>query len=156
MRAVIQRVNHASVRVDGEVVGEIGSGLAILVGITHSDEDADIKYIVDKTVNLRVFPAENGDSGFDRSVLDIGGGVLLVSQFTLYANTRKGRRPGFTDAAPGPVSEPLFDQVVDAFRQAGAPVATGVFGAMMAVELENAGPATFVLDSAERHVPRRG
>ena len=154
MKAVIQRVNHASVEVDGQTVGKIGPGLAILVGITHGDGDEDIKYLVDKTVNMRIFPAEDGDSGFDRSVLDIGGGVLLVSQFTLYASTRKGRRPGFTDAAPPDVSEPMFRRVVEAFKLTGVPVETGVFGAKMNVALENAGPATFVLDTAERLMPR--
>ena len=156
MRAVIQRVNYASVKVDGETVGEIGPGLALLVGITHEDGDEDIKYLVDKTVNMRIFPAESGDSGFDRSVLDIGGSLLLVSQFTLYATTRKGRRPGFTDAAPPEVSEPMFERVVEAFRATGAPVETGVFGAMMQVALENSGPATFILDTADRLTPRRG
>jgi D-tyrosyl-tRNA(Tyr) deacylase len=154
MKAVIQRVNHASVEVNGQTVGKIGPGLAILVGITHGDGDEDIKYLAEKAVNMRIFPAEDGDSGFDRSVLDIGGSVLLVSQFTLYASTRKGRRPGFTDAAPPEVSEPMFRRVIDAFKAAGVPVETGVFGAKMDVALENAGPATFVLDTAERLTPR--
>jgi D-tyrosyl-tRNA(Tyr) deacylase len=154
MKAVIQRVNRASVEVNGQTVGKIGPGLAILVGITHGDGDEDIKYLVEKAVNMRIFPAEDGDSGFDRSVLDIGGSVLVVSQFTLYASTRKGRRPGFTDAAPPEVSEPMFRRVIDAFKAAGVPVETGVFGAKMNVALENAGPATFVLDTAERLTPR--
>ncbi len=156
MRAVIQRVTNAAVRVDGQAVGEIGPGLAILVGVTHDDTDEDISYLADKTLNLRIFPAENDQSGFDRSALEIGADILLVSQFTLYASTRKGRRPGFTDAAPGPVSEPVFNRLVDTFRQSGLKVQTGVFGAKMLVGLENDGPATFVLDTADRHAPRRG
>jgi D-tyrosyl-tRNA(Tyr) deacylase len=156
LKAVIQRVNSASVQVDGQVVGAIDTGLALLIGITHTDTAEDITYLVDKTVNLRIFPAESGDSGFDRSVIDVAGSLLLVSQFTLYASTRKGRRPGFTDAAPPDQSQPMFDQVVEAFKSTGVPVETGAFGAMMTVALENSGPATFILDSADRNTPRRG
>jgi D-tyrosyl-tRNA(Tyr) deacylase len=158
MRAVIQRVNRASVTVDGIVVGEIGQGLCLLIGITHQDSDDDLQYLVKKTLNMRIFPPEApqvGDSGFDRSVRDIGGGLLLVSQFTLYASTRRGRRPGFTDAARPEMAGPMFEQLVEAFRFSGLPVATGEFGAPMNVELENAGPVTIVLDSAERDTPRR-
>ncbi len=126
----------------------------ILVGVTHDDEQADIDYLVNKTVNLRIFRGDEGE-WFDRSLLDVGGGVLLVSQFTLYADTRKGRRPGFTASAPGDVAEPMFDQVADAFREAGVDVQLGVFGAMMDVELVNEGPATFILDSTDRHRGRR-
>ncbi len=136
--------------------GSIGVGLLLLIGITHGDTDEDIAYLVEKIVNMRIFPAESGDSGFDRSVKDVEGGLLLVSQFTLYATTRKGRRPGFADAARPEVSEPMFGQVVEAFRATGVPVETGVFGAMMNVKLENAGPATFILDSEDRLAPRRG
>ncbi|MCH7983383.1 MAG: D-tyrosyl-tRNA(Tyr) deacylase [Chloroflexi bacterium] len=159
MRAVIQRVNRASVSVDGNVIGEIGPGLCLLIGITHEDSDNDLKYIVEKTLNMRIFPPEApepGDSGFDRSVQDIGGGLLLVSQFTLYASTRKGRRPGFTDAARPEMAGPMFDRVVAAFRSSGLRVETGVFGALMNVAIENAGPVTIVLDSADRNTPRRG
>ena len=156
MKAVIQRVNHAAVEVNGETVGKIGPGLALLIGITQEDGEDDIKYLVDKTVNMRIFPAEDGDSGFDRSVIDISGSLLLVSQFTLYATTRKGRRPGFTDAAPPDISEPMFNRVVEAFRFTGVPVETGVFGAMMSVSIENSGPATFILDTSDRLAPRRG
>ena len=154
MKAVIQRVNRASVTVDGAVVGQIGRGLLILVGITHADSDEDIAYLSEKCVNMRIFPVEGDDRGFERSALDIRGEILLVSQFTLYAHTRKGRRPSFTDAAPGEVSEPAFSRVVEAFRKSGLKVETGVFGAMMLVELENAGPATIVLDTADRKLPR--
>ena len=159
MRAVIQRVNRASVKVEGSVVGEIGRGLFLLIGITHEDSDDDLKYIVEKTLNMRIFPPEapeSGDSGFDRSVRDIGGGLLLVSQFTLYASTRKGRRPGFTDAARPEMAGPMFDRVVVAFSSSGLQVETGVFGALMDVEIENAGPVTIVLDSADRNTPRQG
>ena len=159
MRAVIQRVNRSSVSVDGNVIGEIGRGLCLLIGITHNDSDDDLKYIVEKTLNMRIFPPESpepGDSGFDRSVQDIGGGLLLVSQFTLYASTRKGRRPGFTDAARPEMAGPMFDRGVVAFRASGLQVETGVFGALMNVEIENAGPVTIVLDSADRNTSRKG
>jgi D-tyrosyl-tRNA(Tyr) deacylase len=157
MRAVIMRVNRASVTVSGEVTGSIERGLCLLIGITHDDTDDDLRYIVDKTLNMRIFPEVSGDSGFDESVLDISGGLLLVSQFTLYATTRKGRRPGFTDAARPEQAEPLFDQLVDSFRlNSGLRVETGVFGASMNVEIENAGPVTIILDSADRNTPRRG
>lgn len=154
MRFVVQRSTGARVTVDGQVTGEIGKGLVILVGITHDDEQADIDYLVNKTVNLRIFRGDEGE-WFDRSLLDVGGGVLLVSQFTLYADTRKGRRPGFTGSAPGEVAGPVFDRVVDVFGGTGVDVQVGVFGAMMDVELVNEGPATFILDSADRHRGRR-
>ena len=157
MRAVIQRVNRASVTVDGEITGEIDRGLCLLIGITHDDTEDDLKYIGDKTLNMRIFPEESGDSGFDQSVMDINGGLLLVSQFTLYASTRKGRRPGFTEAARPEQAEPMFNEVVDAFRlNSGLSVETGVFGASMKVDIENAGPVTIILDSADRNTPRRG
>ena len=159
MRAVIQRVNRSSVTVENSVIGEIGRGLCLLIGITHDDSDDDLKYIVEKTLNMRIFPPDSpqpGDSGFDRSVLDVGGGILLISQFTLYASTRKGRRPGFTDAARPEMAGPMFDRVVEAFRFSGLQVETGEFGASMNVDIENAGPVTIVLDSADRNTPRRG
>ncbi len=154
VRAVVQRVNHAAVSVNGAVTGEVGRGLLVLVGITQTDTDEDVQYLTDKAVNMRIFPPEGDDRGFERSALEIGGEVLLVSQFTLYATTRKGRRPGFTDAAPAEVSEPMFNRVVTAFRKTGIKVKTGVFGAMMLVELENSGPATIILDTADRMLPR--
>ena len=154
MRFVIQRSTGARVTVEEQVTGEIEKGLVILVGVTHDDETADIDYLVNKTVNLRIFSAIDGTSGFDMSLLDVGGSVLLISQFTLYADTRKGRRPGFTGSAPGDIANPIFDQVVDAFENAGVEVQQGVFGAMMQVELVNEGPATFILDSADRHRAR--
>ena len=160
MRAIIQRVSRSSVSVaidgDVDITGSIERGLMILLGVTHDDEQQDIDYIVDKTVNMRLFPHEGEEHGFERSVLDIGGAVLLVSQFTLYASTRKGRRPSFTAAAPGDVSGPMFDRVVAAFRARGVRAETGVFGAYMQVELVNDGPVTIMLDSQERNTPRRG
>jgi len=156
MRAVIQRVNRASVSVSGETKGSIERGLCLLIGITHDETEEDLQYIVDKTLNMRIFPDESGDSGFDQSVKDVEGGLLLVSQFTLYASTRKGRRPGFTDAARPEQAEPMFNQIVDSFKlHSGLRVESGVFGASMKVEIENAGPVTIVLDSAERNTPRR-
>ena len=127
----------------------------ILVGVTHDDEQADIDYLVNKTVNLRIFSAVDGISGFDLSLMDVGGSVLLISQFTLFADTRKGRRPGFTASAPGDIASPIFDDVAKAFEDAGVGVQLGVFGAMMNVELVNEGPATFLLDSVDRHRSRR-
>ncbi len=155
MRFVIQRSSGAKVTVDDETTGEIEKGLVILVGITHDDEQSDIDYLVNKTVNLRIFSAVDGKSGFDNSLLDVDGSVLLISQFTLFADTRKGRRPGFTASASGEVAGPIFDQVAEAFEYAGVDVQLGVFGAMMYVELVNEGPATFILDSADRHRSRR-
>jgi D-aminoacyl-tRNA deacylase len=152
MRAVIQRVNQASVTVDGQITGSIERGLCLLIGITHDDTDEDLQYIVDKTLNMRIFPDEAGDSGFDESVKDIAGGLLLISQFTLYASTRKGRRPGFTDAARPEQAKPMFDELIDSFRlKSGLQVETGVFGASMTVDIENAGPVTIMLDSADRN-----
>jgi D-tyrosyl-tRNA(Tyr) deacylase len=137
---VVQRVTRASVTVDGEVVGSIdGPGLVVLVGVTHSDTVATARTLAAKVHELRILPEE-------RSAADLGAPLLVVSQFTLYADTRKGRRPSWSAAAPGPVAEPLVDEVVAALRARGAPVATGRFGALMAVELVNDGPMTLVLD----------
>ena len=156
MRAVIQRVNRASVSVAGEITGSIERGLCLLIGITHADTQDDLNYIVDKTLNMRIFAEESGDSGFDQSVQDVAGGILLVSQFTLYASTRKGRRPSFTDAARPGQAEPMFNELVESFKMnSGLRVETGVFGASMQVETENAGPVTIILDSEDRNTPRR-
>ena len=150
MRTVIQRVDHASVTVNGEVVGEIERGLCLLVGITHEDSDDDLKYIVEKILNMRIFPDAAGKSGFDLSVQNINGALLVISQFTLYASTRKGRRPGFTAAAHPDLAKSIFDRLVEAFRMSGLRVETGICGASMTVNIKNSGPATIVLDSAER------
>jgi D-tyrosyl-tRNA(Tyr) deacylase len=152
MRAVIQRVSGASVTVDREPVGAIDAGLLVLLGVGRHDTPQDSEYVVDKIVNLRIFP--EADGRFDRSVLDIGGALLVVSQFTLYADTRKGRRPSFTDAAPPDIAKAQFDAAVERFRATGLTVETGRFQAMMDVALVNDGPVTITIDSAHRLHPR--
>ena len=147
MRADIQRVSQASVVVDGEAVGRIDRGLLVLVGVSTTDGPADADWLADRLVGLRIF--ENDAGRFDASVVDVGGAVLVVSQFTLYGDTRKGRRPSFTAAAPGPQAEPLYERVVAAIAARGVPVGTGRFGARMQVQLVNDGPVTILLDSAE-------
>jgi len=139
---VIQRVDRASVEVDGAIVGAIDAGLMVLVGVTHTDTPAVAAKLADKIWNLRIFPDE-------RSAAQDGVSILVISQFTLYADTHKGRRPSWSAAAPRPVSEPLVEAFVDAFRVLGAHVETGVFGADMLVSLVNNGPVTIVLDSDE-------
>ncbi len=127
------------------------------MGVSQSDTDEDIEYLANKTVNMRLFPdPSNAARGFELSATEVGADILLVSQFTLYASTRKGRRPGFTDAAPPDIAEPLFEKVVHAFRQTGLRVETGEFGASMSLELTNEGPVTIALDTADRSKPRRG
>ena len=153
MRAVVQRVSSASVSIGGEAVSRIGAGLVVLAAVGRDDTDADAEYIVEKTVHLRVFPDAEGR--FDRSVLDVGGSLLVVSQFTLYGDVRKGRRPSFTEAAPPAEAEERFAALVERFRAAGVPVETGRFQAMMDVALVNDGPVTLILDSSDRHRPRR-
>ncbi|MEM8783455.1 MAG: D-aminoacyl-tRNA deacylase [Planctomycetota bacterium] len=146
MRLLIQRVAHASVTVEGSAVGRIDRGYLILLGVTQGDDHATADRLCDKLVKLRLFP--NDDGKFDRSVLDIAGGVLVVSQFTLYGNPKKGNRPSFTDAAPPDLAEPLCAYVVEALKQRGVvDVQAGVFGADMQVELLNDGPVTLMLDS---------
>ncbi len=141
MRAVLQRVSSASVSVDGEVVGAIERpGLLVLVGVTHEDGPEQVATLARKISDLRILHDE-------RSVLDEGAPVLVVSQFTLYADTRKGRRPSWNNAAPGPVAEPLVEAVVGALRERGVEVATGRFGAMMQVALVNDGPVTLVVEA---------
>ncbi|GAB2535156.1 D-aminoacyl-tRNA deacylase [Brachybacterium huguangmaarense] len=141
MRAVVQRVDSASVEVDGEVVGAVeGEGLLVLLGVTHDDGPDQAATIARKVCELRILDGE-------RSVLDAGAGVLVVSQFTLYGDTRKGRRPSWSKAAPGPVAEPLVDAVVAAIRERGVGVATGRFGAHMRVALTNDGPFTVLLEA---------
>jgi D-tyrosyl-tRNA(Tyr) deacylase len=146
VRSVVQRVSRARVTVDGVVTGEIQAGLVVLVGAGEGDGPADVDYTIDKIVNLRIFPDEAGK--MNRSVLDVGGGVLAVSQFTLYGDARKGRRPAFTGALEPVAAERLYDEVVARLRAAGvAHVGTGVFRAHMDVELCNDGPVTILLDS---------
>jgi len=144
MRAVCQRVTEARVRVDGEVVGEIGAGLCVLLGVADGDGEADAVRLAGKAARLRVFAA--GDGRFDRSVFDVGGAALVVSQFTLIADTAKGNRPSFTAAARPDVAEPLYERFCAELESLGVPVSRGVFGAAMAVELVNDGPVTIVLE----------
>jgi len=148
VKALLQRVTSASVSVGGEVVGSIGRGLVVLVGVADGDGDKDIQYLARKIVNLRIF-ADQEDK-FNLSALDIKGELLLVSQFTLLADTRKGRRPSFTGAAPPPRAEALFQQFVDAVRASGLRVATGRFQQYMQLEIHNDGPVTIMLDSKDK------
>ena len=145
MRAVVQRVRHASVAVGAELVADIGAGLVVLVGIAASDSSAECDRLAGKIARLRIF--EDDDGRFDRSLVDVSGEALVVSQFTLVADTRKGNRPSFTDAAPPDVAEPLFIRFCETLESAGVRVARGVFGARMAVSLVNDGPVTIVLDA---------
>ena len=144
MRAVVQRVGQASVTVGGAVVARTGAGLLALVGVSDGDGVEEAEWLAGKVARLRIFSNEEGR--FDRSVLESGGEVLAVSQFTLIADTAKGNRPSFTGAAGPEVAAPLFDRFVEALREEGAPVRTGVFGARMRVDLVNDGPVTIVLD----------
>jgi D-tyrosyl-tRNA(Tyr) deacylase len=146
MRAVIQRVRRAAVVVAGETVGAIDAGWLVLLGVAPADTPVEVAWLADKVANLRAFEDDAGK--MNRSVLDIQGGVLVVSQFTLYGDARKGRRPSFTGAAPPAVAEPLYERFAAGLRAVGLPVATGRFGADMQVELVNDGPVTFVLDTA--------
>lgn len=145
MRAVLQRVTEASVSIDGEVVGAIGPGALVLVGISPTDSEAEARWLADKVANLRVWADEEGK--MNRSLLDSGGEALVVSQFTLYGDARKGRRPSFIKAAQGPEAEALYERCVSALEELGVTCATGRFGAMMQVGLVNDGPVTILLDS---------
>ncbi|HSC22304.1 MAG TPA: D-aminoacyl-tRNA deacylase [Casimicrobiaceae bacterium] len=148
MRAVLQRVREARVEVDDDLVAAIGRGLLVLVGVAVDDVPADVDWLARKVVDLRIFADGNGV--MNRAVTDVGGEVLAVSQFTLHAQTRKGNRPSWSNAAPPEVAKPLFDAFVDAVsRRLGRPVACGVFGAYMQVALVNDGPVTILLDSRE-------
>ena len=147
MRAVVQRVSSGLVLIDGKIVGKIGKGLVILLGVRNGDTEADAKFLADKCVNLRIFTDENGK--FNLSALDVKGELLAISQFTLYGDTRKGRRPSFIEAAPPEASEPLYEKFVDYLRESGLKVATGEFGAMMLVEINNDGPVTIIVESKE-------
>jgi len=145
VRALLQRVRYGAVRIDGELVGEIGSGLVILLGVKQDDTEADAAYLARKCVHLRIFADEQGN--LNRSLLDVGGEALIVSQFTLYGDTRKGRRPSFIEAARPERSEPLYEKFVQEVRNYGVRVATGKFGAMMLVEIHNDGPVTLMVES---------
>ena len=147
MRALLQRVTHASVTVNSEIVGQIGPGLLVLLGIGQQDGEAQVKMLTDKIVNLRIF--EDDEGKMNRSILDTGGQVLVVSQFTLYADIRKGRRPSFIGAAPPALAEPLVERFKEAIAAYDIPVAGGIFGADMQVSLINDGPVTIWMDSEE-------
>ncbi len=145
MRAVVQRVSRAAVTVDGETVGAIGTGVLVLLGVAPGDTESGAAWLADKVTGLRIFPDDEGK--MNRDVAEAAGGVLVVSQFTLYGDCRKGRRPSFVGAAPPEVAEPLYEAFVTAVRARGIPTATGRFGAMMQVELLNDGPVTLIVDS---------
>ena len=137
---------------DDSSVGEIGIGLLVLIGFKNSDQGNDVEYVVDKTINLRIFPDNEGK--FDKSVADVGGSVLLVSQFTLYSNTRKGRRPSFTEAMSPEEAKDMFDAVTKSFENTGVSVQRGIFRSQMQVNLVNDGPVTIMIDSEDRNTDR--
>jgi D-tyrosyl-tRNA(Tyr) deacylase len=145
MRALIQRVKTGKVTVDGRTVAEITHGLVILLGIGRSDTPEQARFLAGKIASLRIFEDQEGK--FNRSILDMGGAAIVVSQFTLYADTHKGRRPSFTEAAPPEVAAPLVDKFADVLREQGIPTQNGVFGAHMLVEIENDGPVTIWLEN---------
>jgi len=144
MRALIQRVSEASVTVDGQIVGSIDRGLVVLVGVTHGDTEEEADWLARKIAGLRIF--EDQEGRMNVGLLDAGGAALVVSQFTLYADASKGRRPSFVDAAPPEIAEPLIATFADALRRRRVPVEEGVFGAMMMVEIHNDGPVTIMLE----------
>ena len=154
MKAVIQRVSRASVQVEGKTVGAIGRGLVVLLGVAQGDGVDDARRLAQKTAEMRIF--EDPEGRFNLSLLDTGGEALVVSQFTLLADTRRGRRPSFTEAAPPEVAEALVGEFEEALRGLGVPVAGGRFRAHMLVELVNDGPVTIILDTADLQRPRRG
>jgi D-tyrosyl-tRNA(Tyr) deacylase len=147
MRAVVQRVSRAEVRVGGEVTGRIGRGLVVLLGVSRTDTERDGDYLLDKVVGLRIFPDAEGKMNL--GLEEAGGELLVVSQFTLYGDTRRGRRPSFVEAAPPELAVALYDRFVEAARRRGLMVGTGVFQAMMEVELVNDGPVTIMIDSGQ-------
>jgi D-tyrosyl-tRNA(Tyr) deacylase len=147
MRAVIQRVNRALVRVEGKIEGEISRGLLVLLGVGQGDSPREADYLLDKIINLRIF--EDAEGKMNLSLLDVGGGLMVISQFTLYADCRKGRRPSFTDASPPEEARKLYDYFVAEAKNRGFKVATGIFQAPMEVELVNFGPVTILLDSSK-------
>ena len=147
MRAVIQRVNRALVRVEGKIAGEISRGLLVLLGVGQGDSPKGADYLLDKIINLRIF--EDSEGKMNLSLLDVGGEFMVISQFTLYADCRKGRRPSFTDAAPPEEAQKLYDYFVAEAKNRGLKVATGIFQALMEVELINFGPVTILLDSSK-------
>jgi D-aminoacyl-tRNA deacylase len=153
VRALVQRVAQASVQIENQEVGRIGSGLVVLLGIAGEDSEADAHYLVNKITNLRIFADEQ--NRFNRSALDVKAELLIISQFTLYADTRKGRRPDFTRAAPPQLAQQLYEYAVSLFQKTGLQVATGSFQEYMQICLQNDGPVTLMLDSADLQRSRR-
>ncbi|RDW19285.1 D-tyrosyl-tRNA(Tyr) deacylase [Oceanobacillus arenosus] len=148
MKAVIQRARDASVTVDGEIIGEINDGFVVLLGVTHEDTVEDVTYLVNKIIHLRIFEDEN--EKMNHSLLDVGGSILSISQFTLYGDTRKGRRPNFMQAAKPDYAKELYETFNTMVRESGIEVETGRFGAMMDVQFTNVGPVTLIIDSKEK------
>ena len=146
MKAIVQRVLSSSVTVDGQVVGRIDRGLNLLIGIADTDTSADVEWMARKILNLRIFPEGESNSNFQKSVLDIGGSILAISQFTLYGDCRKGRRPSFARSAGPEQAEPLYCELVDKLRESGLKVESGRFGADMQVDILNDGPVTLVVE----------
>ncbi len=145
MKALVQRVSHASVHIDGQLRGQIGPGLVLLVGFSPDDDEQSLRFCATKCAHLRIFADDQGK--MNRSVLDIGGGVLAISQFTLYGDCRKGRRPSFVQAAPPPVAERLYERFLALLAEQGLPPQRGIFGAYMQVEIHNDGPVTLMVES---------
>jgi len=145
MKTVIQRVKEARVKIKNQIIGEINKGLLVLIGIKADDTEKDVKFLTEKILNLRIFPDK--EKKMNLSLLDIQGEILIVSQFTLYGNCRKGRRPSFAQAAPPEIAEKLYEKFVKEIKKSGLKVKTGKFGAMMAVELINDGPVTIILET---------
>ena len=145
MRGVVQRVSHANIVIDGETVGAIGAGLVVLLGVTHDDTPAHAQWLAEKVAGLRIF--SDADGKMNRDLIEVGGAMLIVSQFTLYGDCRKGKRPSFIDAAPPAIAIPLYEAFINSLKALGIPVATGRFGADMKVELVNDGPVTLIVDS---------
>ena len=148
MKAVIQRVSSASVKVDDRIVGQINKGFVVLLGITHSDTEKEAKFVAGKVTNLRVF--EDSDGKMNLSLKDVKGEILVISQFTLYGDARKGNRPSFTEAARPETAIPLYEYFIDEVKKSGIPVATGIFGAKMEVEIHNSGPVTIIVEKNNR------
>ncbi len=146
MRVIIQRVKASSVKVNGQIVGQIGQGLNLLVGIGTTDTEAELEWMTRKCLELRLFPATQGSNSWEKSVQDIQGELLVVSQFTLYGDCRKGRRPSFSNSASPSVAEALYNQFITNLKSSGLRVETGIFGAMMQVSIENDGPVTLLLE----------
>ena len=145
MKIVVQRVSEAEVTVENQSIGRIGRGLVLLVGVGHNDTEDQVRYLAEKCLHLRIFEDDAGK--MNRSLLEVGGEILAISQFTLYGDTRKGRRPGFSDAAPPEKAEPLYEHFVDFLREGGVKVQTGRFGAHMSVRIFNDGPVTLILEA---------